>query len=39
MNVTALNASLLYNYETSTTIEQIVNNLMIEQWNSSIVFE
>jgi hypothetical protein len=39
MNVTALNPSLLYQYEINTTIGEIINNMMVEQWNSSIIFE
>ncbi|CAF0987788.1 unnamed protein product, partial [Didymodactylos carnosus] len=38
MNVTALNVSVKSQYKPETTIETIVNNLMIEQWNPSISF-
>lgn len=39
MPVAALNQSLLYRYQINSTIEEILNHLMVEQWNLSILFE
>jgi hypothetical protein len=38
MNVIALNASLS-KYSENSTIQELVDNLMIEQWNVSLIFE
>ena len=38
-NVTALNASLLTKYSVNSTIRQLVDNLMIEKWNTHSIFE
>jgi hypothetical protein len=39
MNVIALDASLPSQYTENTTIEELVNSLMIEQWNLSTTYE
>ena len=39
MNITALNESLPTVYSIDSTIDDIVNNLMIEQWKASYFFE
>jgi hypothetical protein len=39
MDVTALNSSLPSNYSTDSTVQNLVNNLMIEQWNPSSMYE
>ncbi|CAF1661503.1 unnamed protein product, partial [Adineta ricciae] len=39
MNITQLNRSLLKNFQVNSTVEELVNNLMVEQWNSSILFD
>jgi hypothetical protein len=39
MNVTALDASSSSNYPKNSTIKKLVDNLMIEQWNTTTVFE
>ncbi|CAF3325012.1 unnamed protein product [Rotaria socialis] len=39
MNTTALNSSLLSKFKTNTSIGEIFNHMMVEQWNSSIMFE
>jgi hypothetical protein len=39
MSFRALNASLPSQYSENTTIEELVNNLMIEQWNASPTYE
>jgi hypothetical protein len=39
MDVTALNSSLPSNYSTDSTVQDLVNNLMIEQWNPSSMYE
>ena len=39
MNVTPLNSSLLSQYFINSTIQDLVNNLMIEQWNISTTYE
>jgi hypothetical protein len=39
MNVIALDSSLQNNYSSNSTIKDLVENLMIEQWNASPVYE
>jgi hypothetical protein len=39
MNVLALNASLSSLYSVNSTIKELVNNLMIERWNASTIYE
>ncbi|CAF1219867.1 unnamed protein product [Didymodactylos carnosus] len=39
MNVTPLNSSLPSQYFVNSTIQDLVNNLMIEQWNISTTYE
>ncbi|CAF1188791.1 unnamed protein product [Adineta ricciae] len=39
MNITQLNRSLLKNFQMNSIVEELVNNLMVEQWNSSISFD
>ena len=39
MNVTQLNRSLLIRFQENSTIEDLIDELMVEQWNSSISFE
>ena len=39
MNVTPLNSSLPSQYFINSTIQDLVNNLMIEQWNISTTYE
>ncbi|CAF1367195.1 unnamed protein product [Didymodactylos carnosus] len=39
MNVTILDSSLSSQYFVNSTIQDLVNNLMMEQWNSSITYE
>ena len=38
-NVTVLNSSLSSQYATTTTLEEMIENLMLEKWGSEIVFE
>jgi hypothetical protein len=38
MNVTALDSSLLSNYSVNSTIKDLVNSLMIEQWNALPIY-
>jgi hypothetical protein len=39
MNVLALDLSLPSNYSVNSTIKDLVNNLMIEQWNAPPIYE
>jgi hypothetical protein len=39
MNVTALDSSLPTQYFINSTIEELLNNLMVEQWNSSLIYD
>ena len=39
INVTQLNRSLLIHFKENSTVEDLINKLMIEKWNSSISFE
>ena len=39
MNVTALDKSLLVRFLETSTIEELLNELMVEEWNSSIMYE
>jgi hypothetical protein len=39
MKVNALNSSLPSNYSKNSTIKDLVDNLMIEQWNASPIYE
>ena len=39
INVTQLNRSLLIHFKENSTVENLINGLMIEKWNSSISFE
>jgi hypothetical protein len=39
MNITALDISLSSRYSENSTIEDLVDELMIEEWNSSIIYE
>jgi hypothetical protein len=39
MNVTALNSSLPSQYFINSTIEELLDNLMVEQWNSSLMYD
>jgi hypothetical protein len=38
-NFTALNSSVSSNYFSNSTINELVNQLMIEEWNVSVVYE
>jgi hypothetical protein len=38
MNVTALDSSLTTQYFINSTIQDLLDNLMVEQWNSSVMF-
>jgi hypothetical protein len=39
MNVAALNSSLPSQYFTNSTIEDLIDQLMVEQWNSSKIYD
>jgi hypothetical protein len=39
MNVTALDSSVPSKYSTNSTIKDLVDNLMIEQWNATPIYE
>jgi hypothetical protein len=39
MNMTALDSSLPSNYSTNSTIRNLIDNLMIERWNASPIYE
>lgn len=39
MEVLALDSSLPTNYTKHSTINELINNLMIEQWNVSVTYE
>jgi hypothetical protein len=39
MNVTALDSSFPSNYSVNSTIKHLVNNMMIELWNTSPIYE
>ncbi len=39
MNITALDTSLSSRFLENSTIEDLLDELMIEEWNSSIVYE
>ncbi|CAF1189924.1 unnamed protein product, partial [Didymodactylos carnosus] len=39
LNVTILNSTLLSNYFITSTVEDIVRRLMVEQWNAKLVYE
>jgi hypothetical protein len=39
MNVTPLDSSLSTRYNASSTIQELVNQLMVEYWNLSILYE
>jgi hypothetical protein len=39
MNITALDLSLSTNYSKHSKIEDLVNNLMIEQWNATYIYD
>jgi hypothetical protein len=39
MNIIALNSSLPSNYSTNSIIQELIDNLMIEQWNPSPIYE
>jgi hypothetical protein len=39
MNVTALDSSLPSQYFINSTIEDLINHLMVEQWNSSLMYD
>jgi hypothetical protein len=39
MNVTALDSSLPSQYFINSTIQDLVDNLMVEQWNSSLMYD
>ncbi|CAF0846729.1 unnamed protein product, partial [Adineta steineri] len=39
MNVIPLNSSLSSRYNTTSTIQELVNELMVENWNLSIIYE
>lgn len=39
MNITHLNSSLLINFMENSTIQEITDQLMVEQWNSSIMYD
>ncbi|CAF0769385.1 unnamed protein product [Adineta steineri] len=39
MNLTALDTSLLVQFSKNSTIEEVVDELMVEKWNSSIVYD
>ncbi|CAF1147512.1 unnamed protein product [Adineta steineri] len=39
MNVTALDKSLPSNFTENSTIEELVNQLMVEEWNPLIMYE
>jgi hypothetical protein len=39
MNVTALDSSLPSQYFINSTIEDLINHLMVEQWNSSLIYD
>ena len=39
MNISALDSSLITSYQTNSTIQELVNQLMVEKWNLSSVYE
>jgi hypothetical protein len=39
MNITALDVSLSSRYLENSTIEDLLDQLMVEEWNSSIMYE
>lgn len=39
MNITALNASLSRRYSVNSTIQELVEDLMIEEWNVSVMYK
>lgn len=39
MNVTKLDSSLLIKFIESSTVQEITDELMVEQWNSSIMYD
>nr|AEN94405.1 hypothetical protein [Adineta vaga] len=39
MNITTLNESSLSSFKRNSTIEDILNELMVEEWNTSVIFE
>jgi beta-lactamase regulating signal transducer with metallopeptidase domain len=39
VNVTVLNNSLSSRFVENSTIEELVNQLMVEEWNRSIIYE
>ncbi|UJR24321.1 hypothetical protein I4U23_027288 [Adineta vaga] len=39
LNTTALDKSLSSRYFENSTIQELVNQLMVEEWNSSIIYE
>jgi hypothetical protein len=39
VHAVALDSSLRSNYSESSTIQELVNNLMVEEWNTSLMYQ